>query len=182
MALLTNIKQKLFNRRWAEEKVKLRQTTPAALNLHSANRITLLFPADDADERKVIDKWRDGHKKAGRKIRVLGYFAQDIGATNFNFRALSIKDLNWYGIPEGSLVEEFQKESCEILIRLGPQEHPILDYLADMKPGALKVGPYHPTKELPYHLQYDASRSTKFKDQLAAIEHIFSYTNATATT
>lgn len=182
MSLITNIKEKFFNRRWAEEKAKLRETAPAALGLHSATRITLLFPADEADERKVIDKWRDGHKKAGRKIRVLGYFAQDIGATTFNFRTLSVKDLNWFGIPEGSLVEEFQKESCEILIRLGPQEHPVLDYLADIKPGGLKVGPYHPTKELPYHLQYDASQSTKFKDQLAAIEHIFSYTNAKATT
>ena len=146
MAFLLGIKRKIYRRALAEELARASDPTRKVqpVNLNEAKRITLLFPADDADERKVIDKWRDGHKRAGRKIRVLGYFSEDTGATNFNFRSMSAKELSWAGVPEGSLVEELRKEACELLIRLGPVEHPVLDYLATVNKASLKVGPYVP--------------------------------------
>jgi len=183
MAFLTGIKRNFFRRKLAEELASLPAPPKpkGPHNLLTAKRITLLFPADNADERKVINKWRDANKRAGRKIRVLGFFAEDIGSTTFNFRTLSVKDLNWFGLPGGGLVDEFRKESCDILLRIGPVEHPVLDYLSTISQASLKVGPFVAETETPYHLQFDAIASGTFSEQLRTIEKIFSYTNAKAT-
>ncbi|MEL7160825.1 MAG: hypothetical protein AAFN92_08705 [Bacteroidota bacterium] len=184
MAFLASIRRNIYLRKLAEERDGLppvkRPREP--LNLMNAKRITVLFPADDGDNRKAIDRWREGHKRAGRKIRVIGYFKEDGNAANFDFRSLSAKDLAWSGVPIGSLVEEFRTETCELLLRLGPSEHPVLDYLATINPAPLKVGPYVAETETPYQIQFDARHIEPLREQLAAIEHIFSYTNAKATT
>jgi hypothetical protein len=183
MSLLTDIKNKLFQRRKAAETAPSPaiRSGDAPLNLKTAKEIILLFPADSADDRKIIDKWRDDNKSATRHIRLYGYFQQDIGEANFGCEAIKSKDLNWFGAPAGDIVERFRQEPCDLLIRLGDITHRELDYLAAIKGVKLKVGPFNPDADSPYHLQFDARRADALRNQLVAIEQIFSYTNATAT-
>lgn len=181
MAFLTNIKKTLYNKRLSSE-VTNAQPPKEALHPDTATDITIVFPADSADDRKVVDKWRDAHQRPGCKIRAIGYFGQDVGAASFDFVMVTPKDKNWYGIPESDAIRVFKTEPTELLIRLGPAEHDVLDYLAATKKAALKVGPYTENSNNPYHLMYDASQSEKLKDQLATIAHIFSFTNAAAIT
>lgn len=179
--MLTQLKERLFLRRAAAE---ARPGKPVArpVNLGNAKNIIVLFPADDAADRKAIDKWRDGFRKTGTKIKFAGYFSQDIGETNFGFPAITVKHQTWYGAPSGAPVEEYRKLDCEILLRLGPATHRELDFLATTKAAQIKVGPYQPGADTPYHLQFDAGQATSVKEQLAAIERIFSFTNASSTT
>lgn len=175
--MLTQLKERLFRRRLETE---TRSGKPAGkpVNLGNAKSIVVLFPADDAANRKVIDKWRDGFRKAGTAIRIAGYFQQDIGETDFGFPAVTVKHLNWYGAPQGASVDAYRALDCDILIRLGSKEHRELDFLAATKSAQIKVGPYQSGQSTPYHLQFDVERATSLKDQLAAIERIFSFTNA----
>lgn len=147
-----------------------------------ATEITIVFPADSADDRKVVDKWRDANKRPGCKIRAIGYFAQDVGSASFDFVMVNPKDKNWYGIPNSDAIRDYKASPTQLLIRLGPAEHGVLDFLAATKNADLKVGPYTEETNNPYHLMYDASQSEKLKDQLATIAHLFSFTNAAAIT
>lgn len=184
MSFLNDIKDKLFLRRFNRDAGESKQPSSAGQPPHPerAHRIAIVFPSDTSEFRKDVDKWRDRTKSPKRKIEVLGFFQQDVGGASFDFNALSIKDLNWYGIPQGDSVKAFLDQSVDILIRLGPSSHPVLDYLAAIKPAGLKVGPIangpYPN---PYHLQFDASEQERPRDQLMAIERIFSFTNAPAT-
>lgn len=189
MSLLSDIKENLFLRKFDRDAKRSNPGNPgnpdAAKVLHPdfATRIAILFPADTSEFRKDVDRWRDRTKNHQRKIEVLGFFQQDVGSASFDFKAVSIRDLNWYGIPQGDSVKEFLDHSVDILIRLGPASHPVLDYLSSLKTAGLKVGPIAESPyPNPYHLQFDASREERPRDQLKAIERIFSYTNAAAIT
>lgn len=179
MGFLADIKSRLFNRRLREHAKAVRSTaTGRGIHPSTAKDITIIFLADSAEDRKAVDKWRDANAKAGRKIRTVGYFEQEVGEASFDFTVVSVKDLNWYGAPAGEEVSRFQSENTELLMRLGPPEHKILDYLAATKPAGLKVGPYTEDPHHPYQLCFDTAGNLKLKDQFAAIAQIFSFTNA----
>jgi hypothetical protein len=185
--MLTNLKDRLFRRRAAADAkvadAKAGKPAFQPVHLSTAKNIVVLFPADDAADRKAIDKWRETYKMSGGKIKFTGYFSQNIGSTDFGFPAITPKNLNWYGVPKGESVNAFNKLECDLLLRLGPVEHKELDYLAASKATNLKVGPFQPeVAGTPYHLQFDAKGASGLRDQLAAIEQIFSYTNANRTT
>jgi hypothetical protein len=184
MSFLNDIKDRLFLRRFAKDAGRSKHTAAGVKTLHPevAHRIAILFPADTSAFRKDVDQWRDRTKRPKRKIEVLGFFLQDVGNASFDFNAVSVKDLNWYGIPQGDAVKVFLDQSVDILIRLGPASHPALDYLSALKPAGLKVGPIADSPyPNPYHLQFDATTQERPRDQLMAIERIFSFTNAPAT-
>jgi hypothetical protein len=182
MSFLTNIKERLFRKRLEEETSKPPAKQPGELvNLATSKRITILFIADSAEDRKAVDKWRDTNRRTGSKIKVIGFFEQEVGSASFDFEIVSVKDLNWYGVPQGEVVKKIQRDTTDLLLRLGPTRHPVLDFLATTKPAKLKVGPFAKDSTNPYHLQFDGSLAVKLKDQLAAIEQIFTFTNATST-
>lgn len=175
--MLTQLKEYLYRRR-LEAETRSGKSLAAPVNLGNAKSIVVLFAADEAANRKAIDRWRDVSRKAGTTIRLVGYFHQDIGESDFGFPAITVRHLNWYGAPQGASVNAYRAMDCDILIRLGVTEHRELDFLAATKAAQIKVGPYQAGQTTPYHLQFDADRVTSVKDQLAAIERIFSFTNA----
>jgi len=180
MPFLTNIKERLFRKRMEEETSRPPVEKPGEkVSLFTSKEITILFIADSAEDRKAVDKWRDTNRRSGTKIKVIGFFEQEVGSASFDFEVVSIKDLNWYGVPQGDVVKRIQSDATDLLLRLGPDRHPVLDFLATTKPAKLKVGPFAKDSTNPYHLQFDGSLSVKLKDQLAAIEQIFTFTNAT---
>lgn len=179
MGFFSDIKDWLFNRRLlAETKTSRGGSQGKAIHPSTANEITVLFLADSAEDRKAVDRWRDANAKTGRKIKVVGYFEHEVGSTSFDFTIVSVTDLNWYGVPRSEEVTRFQAEPTELLLRLGPPGHKILDFLAATQPAGLKVGPFTEDAHHPYQLQYDSRNSPKLKDQFEAIAQIFSFTNA----
>lgn len=183
MAFLSNIKAGIFSRAKREKaKSPYPNTAVAPVHLDRARQLTIIFLADSADDRRAVDRWRDEHQKNGCKINVVGYFEQEVGAANFDFSVVTVKDLKWSGVPAGAVVDQLQSATTELLIRLGPPEHAVLDFLAATTAASLKVGPYTGATSSPYHLQFDTGPGTTLKTQLATIAHIFSYTNANKST
>ncbi|SEQ86857.1 DUF6913 domain-containing protein [Neolewinella agarilytica] len=186
MGLLSDIKDKLFRRKLQEERARSSRRSMGSqqpINTDNARCILILFPADSSTDRKVVDKWVDAHRKQGQKIKIAGFFSQDVGETNFGFPVISPRNLNWYGIPKEDSLVEIKRIDCDLILRLGPVIHKELDYLATIQQAGLKVGPFkQDLEDTPYHLQFDAGRAESIRDQLTAIEQIFSFTNAHSTT
>ena len=183
MSALDDIKGRLFKRRLRN--LLAAQRPPAGqtgepVHPETAGDITLLFVADDAEQRKQVDKWRDRFRRPGRKVSALGFFSEPIGTTNFDFLAVSTKELSWYGAPQGPEVDKFLRASTDLLLMVGPPDHPVLDYLAALKPARLKVGPLSGQSNAPYHLQYEATggAAAEVKQRLATIASLFAFTNA----
>jgi len=183
MSLIANLKNAFFQRRLLRE-IDLRKPDyqPRAVNPATAKYVAVLFPADSADDRKLLEEYRRQRKLDGLRTEVLGYFTADVGSATFGIDHFSAKELNWYGAPQGSAVEKFLSRPCDLLITLGPAGHRQLDYLAALKKAGLRVGPYTESPENPYDVMFSTRRKAAgLKDQLNQIERIFKVTNATAT-
>lgn len=179
MSIVSDLKKGQFRKRLLRDVAAPRQLTGKPPHPDHATHLTILFPADSAEDRKAVDRWRDANSRSGRKLRLLGYFEQEVGSASFDFSVVSVRDLNWFGLPQGEVVEQFRQEPTEILLRLGPPDHPVLNYLAAIRPAMLKVGPYSATDLLSYYqILFDAGATARPDQQFAAIQQIFSFTNA----
>ncbi|PPK85520.1 hypothetical protein CLV84_2421 [Neolewinella xylanilytica] len=176
MAPLEEIKARLFARRLRKERERAATSPGPAgpIQLRTAQRITVLFPADNAEDRKAVESWKPPGKE-GRRVTAFGYFTHEVGATNFSFKAVTLQDLNWYGVPEGQTTEDLRGSHPDLLIRLGPPSHAVLDYLAAITPAGLKVGPDSDADNL-YHLRFFPVPDD-LHAQLARIEKTFTFIN-----
>lgn len=182
MEALDRIKRRLFLRRRAREAdTKVPAGRRATVNLETARNVVLLFPADRVEDRKTVDRWRDRHAGPRKHVRAAGVFTEKVGHANFDFLAFDPTHLNWYGAPKGEVYDRFKTLDCDLLLRLGAADDPLLDYLAAVLPAALKVGPFRPDADFVYDLQYDPTGNPKLSQQLALIASIFTYTNAATT-
>ena len=178
MSWLSDRQARLFGRRLEQDR---RDPTPRpgqTLNLESAQRILVLFPADEAANRKTIEAWKEKMRRAKRIITLYGVFEKDFGDATFDFTAISPKERNWFQLPKGEMTERFRNEEADLLLRLGPPDDPRLDYLAAISAAQLKVGPFHPGHTPIYQLQFDGKANADLNDQLNAIGAIFEFTNA----
>lgn len=180
MAALTGTRAQLYRRRLRQELARLDPVTlPVSAPIHPqrSGRIEVLFPADSAGDRKALDAWR-GRLPGSTRVRLLGCFKTEVGRGLFDFTVLTPRQINWYGVPGGKEVADFLREPCELLMRLGPAVHPVLDYLAALKPAVLKVGPHYATDaHSPYHLRFATTEAATLTEQLATIEQLFTFTN-----
>lgn len=159
----------------------IKRSGAVPVNLVNAKNILLLFPADRPEQRKAVEKWGEKTRNGQRDVQLVGYFAGEVKPTNADFTAITRQSLNWYGTPRGETVNRYLKADCDLLLRIGPVTHKVMDYLAAIKNADLKVGPFN-RKSFPiYQLQFDGQANTDLNDQLAAIETIFSFTNAQPT-
>lgn len=181
MSLFTDLKERVFQKKLEQKNtlVAVAARAEKSVNIKTAKKLTILFPADRAADRKSVEKWKANDHKPNRKVTLVGYFSKDFGTAEFDFTAISIKENTWYGAPAGEMTKRFLGEDCDLLIRLGPRGHQQLDFLAASKSAELKVGPFDPKLDTPiYQLEFDAQAHEDLQDQLAAIESIFSFTNA----
>ncbi|NJC28423.1 DUF6913 domain-containing protein [Neolewinella antarctica] len=184
MSFLPNPKTWLFQRRLladtrAPEALKAGEKP---VNLATATQVLVLFPADKATDRKVVEDWKETTRSATCVVNMAGYFARETGVKDADLLRITAQERNWYGVPVGAPTKRYFEAACDLLIRLGPAGHRELNYLAASKRASLKVGPHDPNENTPiYQLQFDGRANGDLISQLAAIEAIFSYTNATST-
>jgi hypothetical protein len=183
MSLIASVKKSLFQRKLLRE-IRQRQAKyqPKPVNPATAKCVAVLFNADDLDDRKTAENYRQARKKVGLKTELLGYLTREVNAAGLNFDHFTTKDLNWYGVPGGSSVGKFLERPCNLLIALGDDYHPQRDFLAAIKNTDLRVGPYTENPDNPYDVQYTTKgAAAEPKEQLNQIDKIFKVTNAATT-
>lgn len=183
MGFFSNVKKSFFQRRLLKELERRQpQRDPQEVNPATASCVAVLFPADDVNARRIVERYKESRRREGLRTELMGFFQREINEAGVGFDHFSSKDLNWYGVPQGSDVDKFLSRSCDLLITLGPAGQYQLDYLAALKDTGLRVGPYTGETDNPYDVQFGAGRSNKpdFQEQLRQIENIFKVTNATS--
>ncbi|NJO86749.1 MAG: hypothetical protein HC821_01385, partial [Lewinella sp.] len=143
MGLFENLKRNLRQGHLLRE-IKRRNPDyqPRPFHPEQAKRVALLFPADELADREAIIAYRDARQLRGLKTDLFGYFTTSTPGQGYDFHYFTVANLNWYGAPKGSEVEHFLSRECDLLLAFGAPGHPIMEYLAALKPAGLRVGPH----------------------------------------
>jgi len=108
--------------------------------ISSAKIIGLLFDASLDKNREEVVHFISSMEKAGKKIRVLGYFNTRQPTPAHTFDAFTLKETTWTRKPKSEKAQEFGGEKFDLLICLNPDELPALEWIAVQSPAAMKIG------------------------------------------
>ena len=144
MKLLDVIKEWLGRRALVREAMPDRK--PVAKNLGQSVKVGIIYyVTDEAAHGHVRNYVKKIKEELGiNKIMALGYFDQKEPPfylhAKLNFDVFSLKDLNWYRIPHGNVVQNFISEEYDVLIDLTVHDHLPLQYVLAKSKARFKVG------------------------------------------
>jgi hypothetical protein len=142
-----------------------------AVNLNDASEIGILFDASDPDEVSLINQFADNMKREKKKIILLGYYDQPKRAINFNFSYFNRKDLNWYLMPRGLVVDEFLGRKFDILINAYIKENLPLEFVSAMSQASFRIGAYNKEKTYAYDFMVDMKEDNDLRTLLSQYRH-----------
>jgi len=173
MSTLTNIKHWFGNwklKRSDLEKKRIRKV----YNLQSAKRITVLFDATEELDINLVKAFVSELSKGKDEVNALGYVnekgksLQHMSILHFDF--FSQEELNWYGKPQGVVIDNFIKEDYDILIDLSLMEFYPLTYLAVASPSKFKVGRHREDVKV-FDLMIDNKKNPGLESLITEITH-----------
>ena len=143
MSIVTDIKHWFGN--WKLKRSDLEQKRKRQVfNLSGANRITLLFDATDPKDIIKIKELVKLLSPGKELVSAMGFVNEKDKSfehmSTLHFDFFSNEDLNWYGKPQGMIIDNFLKEEYDILIDLTLREFYPLTYMAVASPAKFKVG------------------------------------------
>ena len=146
MKPLDRIKEWLGMRRLLKETLPDRRPVPK--NLARCVKVGVVYLAVDEkahlDVRNYVKKLKED--LGLHKIQCIGYFdGKELPFhlhAKLHFDAFCQKDLNWYRIPGGNVVDNFIAEEHDVLLDLTMEDHLPLQYIVAKSRARFKVGRY----------------------------------------
>ena len=176
MSFLTDIKHWYGAWQLKRSDIEMRRKHQA-FNLDTAKRITILFDGTKPEDIKLV-KTLVGKLSNGKElVSALGFVDQKDKSfehmSSLHFDFFSNEELNWFGKPQGMVIDNFLKEDFDILIDLTLTKFYPLTYLAVASPSKFKVGRTRSDVDV-FDLTIDP---TKDQDLAVLIEQITHYLN-----
>jgi hypothetical protein len=144
MKVFDGIKEWLGRRALLKEAAPDRRTV--AKNLAQSVKVGLLYMATDEQSHGQVRNYVKKIKEELGITRIMALgFVDEKELPNhlhpkLNFDAFCLKDLNWYRIPHGNVVQNFIAEEHDILIDLSLRDHLPLQYIVAKSRARFKVG------------------------------------------
>lgn len=143
MSILTDIKH--WYGHWELKRSNIeRKRKHQVFNLDDAKRITILFDGTKPEDIKKVKHLVSKLSKGKELVSVLGFVNEKDKSfehmSSLHFDFFSNQELNWYGKPQGMIIENFLKEDYDILIDLTLKEFYPLSFMAVASPAKFKVG------------------------------------------
>lgn len=147
-----------------------------SISFGNARSIGILFNATELDNRKTAMKYAENLKAKGKKVKLLGFFDNQMEDENFTFDHFNRKQLDWALRPKSEVVSAFLKQPFDYLINIEPETNLYSEYIATLSQAHLKVGPYTEQSAC-YDLMIDAKDKTNVWDFINNIELLLEKTN-----
>ena len=169
MSILTDIKHWFGH--WELKRSNIeRKRKHQVFNLDDAKRITILFDGTLPADIKKVKAFVSSLSKGKDMVTVLGYVNEKDKSfehmSSLHFDFFSNQELNWYGKPQGMIIQNFLKEEYDILIDLTLKKFYPLSYMAVASPAKFKVG--RSPNDIPV---FDLSIETNEKTDLSGFIH-----------
>lgn len=110
------------------------------LSVKSAQKVGLLFQADELSQRDSIQSYADRLKKDGKDVQMLGFLNQRNPQVNYLFPYITKKDVTWFGKPKGGTTGYFIKYPFDILINFAPKELIPFEYISALSRSRCRIG------------------------------------------
>lgn len=147
-----------------------------SLSFEDARFIGVLFNATDLDNQKIALKYAEKLKKSQKKVKLLGYFDNELDDDNFIFDHFNRKQLDWALRPKSDAVTKFIKQPFDYLINIDPESTLYSEYITAFSHAHLKIGPYTEQSAC-YDLMIDAKSKTNTWEFIKHIEFLLEKTN-----
>lgn len=148
--MLDNIRIRAGKRILKKELAKKINRSGKVTNLNQANSVALLYKITSEESLQHLQKFAKYLKSEFgiKKIFMLGYWDDPKNEPEYlqakiDFDFFSKKELNWFGIPNGSKIRNFLNEDFDILIDLNNYYNVPLRYIIVKSRAKLKVGRNH---------------------------------------
>lgn len=144
MKLIDDIKEWLGRRALLREVAPERR--PVAKNLGQSVKVGMVYMAVDEQAHVQVRNYVKKIKQelGITRISALGYFDGKLLPhhlhTKLNFDAFCQKDLNWYRVPHGNVVQNFIAEEFDVLMDLSLRDHLPVQYITAKSRARFKVG------------------------------------------
>ncbi|HMU15386.1 MAG: hypothetical protein JST41_09010 [Bacteroidetes bacterium] len=182
MKLFDRIKEWLGLRRLLKETMPDRRPVPK--NLARCVKVGIVYLATDEkahlDVRNYVKKLKEDLGLV--KIQCIGYFdGKELPFhlhAKLNFDAFCQKDLNWYRIPSGNVVDNFIAEEHDVLLDLTLDDHLPLRYIVAKSRARFKVGRFSEGNKRFLDMMIDTAGARSLPQFIANIDRYMLMINA----
>ncbi len=185
MKLLDRIKEWMGRRALVKEAQPDRR--PVAKNLALSVKVGIIYlVADETAHNQVRNYVKKLKEELGlTKIMALGYYdgkaLPHFLHAKLNFDVFGQKDLNWYRIPHGNVVQNFMAEEYDILIDLTVHDLLPLQYILAKSKGRFKVGRLSGTNAHFLDMMIDTAGADSLPQLIANVDRYLMMINAPRT-
>ncbi|HRO38624.1 MAG TPA: hypothetical protein PLV70_10530 [Flavobacteriales bacterium] len=182
MKLLDRLKEWLGRRALVKEAQPDRK--PVAKNLAMSVKVGIIyFVADETAHNQVRNYVKKIKEELGlTKIMALGYYDEKVMPhylhAKLNFDVFSVKDLNWYRIPHGNVVQNFMAEEYDVLIDLTVHDLLPLQYILAKSRARFKVGRQSETNAHFLDMMIDTAGADSLPQLIATLDRYLMMVNA----
>jgi len=147
MKWMNNIKT-FMGRRVLSNQLINQTHVPVVCNINNARHIGIIYNATEYISFEIIRNLVKDLSHDSRKVTVLGYVDSKNLIDNYLYRKgfdfFSKNELNWYSKPVSPVVDQFIKESFDILINLSLEDYYPIRYITALSGASFKTGKYAP--------------------------------------
>jgi hypothetical protein len=139
-----------------------------------ANHYGLLLDASQVDHRQVVSHFADDLRKAGNRVKILGFLDKKSESISVPFDIFTTADLAKVSkVPRSAIVDAFIKQPFDVLINMSiHQNHKSLEYICALSHASFRIGPWiQPLKNNPYDLCLDAGDSATLPEWISELMH-----------
>jgi hypothetical protein len=171
--MLKRIKSYLFEK---EKKRRLAAHTGRNVQFkkNQPNHFGILLDAGQVEHRNIVISFADDLRKAGNRVKILGYIDGKSEAISLPFDIVSkVEQHKMSGIPRGAVVDSFIEQPFDVLINMSVhQNHPVLEFIASVSKAAFRIGPwYQHAGNSPYDLCVEVGKPTSLKEWIRELMH-----------
>ena len=156
--MLRRTRRWLYNRDLSKKLSIKKRDTHSGVN--PAHHIGILYDATDLNNKQILSRLTKKLTANERTVKTLSYIHRNVDEIPTETHYYTKKHLNWLGIPQQEIVEQFISSEFDILITLFTEFNNHMEYIVKMSNAKLKIGPCFPTGESFFDLTIDVQPIT----------------------
>lgn len=161
-----------------QKRMKNNSVERVSKNFAQAKRIGILFDATKLDHQVFVNEYRESLIKKKKKVDLLAYFDDSVVHNNVIYKYFNKKNLNYFWIPTGEVVNKFIETPFDILISLHLNSAPQLEYISALSKAHMRVGLFRDDKQHCYDLMIDNPDNLDMKTFTKQIDYLLNIINS----
>lgn len=170
--LFETIRQSVF-KRFVQKKMS-KDVQHQLMPVRVAEKVGILFQADEENCRAAIVAYADRLKNEGKEVQLLGYLRKRNRKIQYLFPYITSRDVTWFGKPKGGTIGYFIKYPFDILINFAPKELIPFEYISALSRASCRIGFNEKNILEPYDCILLAANANDIEGQIKDIDKYLS--------